>query len=123
MPSILIVEDSKQLSSTLASLLEILGHTVAAANSYSGALAAIGRQQPQVVVLDYHLASQGQEGLGLLEAIRSRPELADTRVIMMSGMAASETCRAKGADGFVQKPFTLDDLLSEMARLGVETEV
>ena len=122
MPDILIVEDNADLLSVLVSLLDLYGHSVVAASNYEEALAAIERQKPQLAVLDYHLSARGQ-GLGLLEVIRATPELADTRVIMISGLDATDETMTRGADGFLQKPFDLDDLLAEMARLGLETEV
>ena len=122
MSNILIVEDNADLLTVLVSLLELSGHSVVAASNYEEALAAIEHSTPQLAILDYHLSSRGQ-GLGMLEVIRSRPDLAGTRVIMISGLDASDESRMKGADGFLQKPFDLDDLLSEMARLGLETEV
>jgi len=122
LPDILIVEDNADLLSVLVSLLDLYGHSVVAASNYEEALAAIERQKPQLAVLDYHLSARGQ-GLGLLEVIRATPELADTRVIMISGLDATDETMTRGADGFLQKPFDLDDLLAEMARLGLETEV
>ena len=121
MSDILIVEDNADLLSVLVSLLELTGHTVVAAGGYNEAVAAIERRKPQLAVLDYHLSSRGQ-GLSMLDLIRSRADLADTRVIMISGVDVSDESLAKGADGFLQKPFELDDLLAEMARLGLETE-
>ena len=36
----------------------------------------------------------------MLQMIRSRPDLADIRVIMISGLDANDETRTKGADGF-----------------------
>jgi len=118
---ILIVDDNPDLLSVLVSLLELSGHTIYSADRYEEALEVIETKKPQLAVLDYHLAARGQ-GLGMLEVIRSRPDLSGIKVIMISGLDAEDECRSKGADGFLQKPFELDDLLAEMTRLGVETE-
>ena len=121
MSEILIVDDDPDLLSVLVSLLELSGHTVKSADGYEEALEVIETKKPQLAVLDYHLAARGQ-GLGMLEMIRSKPALAGTKVIMVSGLDAEDECRSKEADGFLQKPFELDDLLAEMTRLGEESE-
>ena len=122
MSEILIVDDNPDLLSVLVSLLELSGHTIYSADHCEEALEVIETKKPQLAVLDYHLAARGQ-GLGMLEVIRSRPDQSGTKVIMISGLDVEDECRSKGADGFLQKPFELDDLLAEMTRLGVETEV
>jgi len=121
LPEILIVDDNRDLLSVMVSLLELSGYGVTCAGCYEDAVALLRERRPAAIVLDYHLASQG-EGLDMVKLIRSSPELTQTRVIMISGLDRKEGCIEGGADCFLQKPFELDDLLSELERLGVGTE-
>jgi len=118
---ILIVDDNPDLLPVMVGLLELAGHHVVSAESCEEGLKLAREYQPRIAVLDYHLAKQG-EGLGMLDAIRSSPGLSQTRVIMMSGLDRSKECFEKGADGFLQKPFDLEDLLAEIQRLGANWE-
>lgn len=121
MSTIMIVDDNPDLLPVMADLLELAGHKVATAQNIDDAMRLVQQHNPWVAVLDYHLAKQG-EGLGMLDIIRTTPDLANMRVIMMSGLDRRKECLQKGADGFLQKPFDLEDLLSEIERLGSEME-
>jgi DNA-binding NtrC family response regulator len=76
---------------------------------------AIETHQPDVVLLDIHL--HGVDGLQVLEVVRGRwPKLP---VIVMTAFGGSETgelARQRGASGYLEKPFRMSDLMSEVER-------
>ena len=74
--------------------------------------------RPSVILLDYMLPDIN--GNLVCERIRSNPEFADTKIIIVSGVINSEeidAMRSNGADEFVQKPFKIETLVEQMAEL------
>jgi excisionase family DNA binding protein len=74
--------------------------------------------RPHVIVLDYMLPDIN--GNQVCARIRQSPELADTKIIIVSGVVnqdeISDLLRS-GADDFVKKPFNIQDLMSRMNTL------
>ncbi len=107
---ILIVDDERNIRRTLAMILEAEGFRVSEAESGEAALAALGAEPSDLVLLDVNLP--GQSGLDTLRAIRrSAPS---TAVIMISGEAtvaiAVEATR-DGAHDFLEKPLRKERVL------------
>ena len=54
------------------------------------------------------------------ETVRSKPDMADTKIIVISGMiddAEVTRVKAAGADEFVQKPFDIETLVDRISEL------
>jgi CheY-like chemotaxis protein len=71
----------------------------------------MSREAPfDVIISDYMLP--GVSGLDFILQVRSKPVWSQTPIIMITGHGASLKGRAMdaGADGFLSKPFTLDQL-------------
>jgi DNA-binding NtrC family response regulator len=116
---ILIVDDDQQIRRTLRSMLERL-YCVLCAPSVGHALRHILAYRPHVVLLDVNMP--GEDGLqGLREIREADPEVA---VVMMAGepsVGAIATACRQGADAFLCKPFTRNDLREKMVA-AVETK-
>ncbi len=110
MPKILIVDDDRSTVSLLTLLLQLEGFQVAAAEARVSAFETVRSERPDMVLLDFFLADG--EGLEVLLKVRADPELAGTRVVMLSGMELSDKCTAAGADGFLLKPYSPDHLIA-----------
>jgi NtrC-family two-component system response regulator AlgB len=109
MPSILIVDDERNIRTHLATFVRRLGHTAETAADAPAALAALDRQHVDLVFSDVRMA--GMDGLALLREIRRRrPEVV---VVLMTAYAtvsqAVEAMRA-GAYDYLVKPFSLDQV-------------
>lgn len=71
------------------------------------ALALAKQMRPAVVLLDYMIP--GMDGLAVCRAIRERPELADTKLVVLTARGDDATklkALAQGADDFLVKPFS-----------------
>ena len=77
--------------------------------------------RPHLVLLDYMLPDIN--GNLVCDRIRSNPELAGTKIIVISGVVNQDeidTLLRSGADDFVKKPFNIEKLIERMSgMLGV----
>jgi len=116
-PLILVVDDLAQNVRLLEAVLSPKGFRVAAAYSGEEALDALGREQPDVVLLD--ILMPGMDGYEVCRRIRQDPETAFLPVIMITASGEEEKVRAieAGADDFVSKPFDQAELLARVRSL------
>lgn len=109
---VLLVEDDRELRTTLRESLQVEGYEVAAAASLADAHALLANTEVDIVLLDLGLPDG--DGETLLMALRRG---CSTPVIVIS---ARETDDPKirlldaGADDFLVKPFSLRELLARM---------
>lgn len=108
---ILIVDDEPEIGAFLTDLLTAQGYLCTWVDNGPAALNEIGRQSPDVVLLD--IMMPGMSGLEVLHNIRDH-DGANPAVIMISCLThPNTTLRAlgDGADHFVVKPFRVKELL------------
>jgi two-component system sensor kinase len=109
--TVLIVDDEDSVSEMLALGLEDGGYrTLRAANAADGWKLARAHL-PDVILCDIEMP--GKDGRRLLQEMRAEPELADRQFVLMTGkteLGNSRTAMDLGADDFLLKPFSLDDL-------------
>lgn len=111
---ILIVDDEVDLCELLSFQLVRSGYDVTTAAGGKTAFALFERDPFDLVVTDIRMPNG--DGLGLLSAIRNSSR-ATVPVILMTGFADTDWPKAKllGANGFLNKPFHLDELLAVVA--------
>ena len=110
---ILIVDDDRAIREVLAMVLKDEGFDVDTAANGPDALEQIGRQRPVLVLLD--LQMPGMAGWEVLEHLREAR--VDVPVLFMSaGYRAKAAAEQYRADGYLAKPFELDELLAVVKR-------
>ncbi len=111
--AVLVVEDDPWIRSLMADLLAGEGyHVIQAADGASG-LAEAAQHDPDVILLD--LAMPQKSGLDVLHELKSSKPTRDIPVIVVSAYAMLMMgSDARRADGVIQKPFDLADLLSQV---------
>jgi CheY-like chemotaxis protein len=109
-PKVLIIDDDTTMVSLLKTLLEMDGFAVASAKDWDDVIETIRVEKPDLILMDYFLPEV--DGIELMKEIRSAPDLAETRVVMTSGMDVSEECANVGANEFLLKPYTPEQLLN-----------
>lgn len=112
MTKVLIIDDDRTMVSLLTTLLEMDGFEVAEIRDWGAILDTVRTEFPDLVLMDFFLPQI--EGLEVIEQMRSDPELADIRIVMTSGMDVSDQCMAAGANAFLLKPYTPDQLLESI---------
>jgi len=116
-PRILLVEDEPALRELMKVALGA-GYDFVEAGDLGEALELVRSHVPTVVLLDVMLP--GGSGLDVLRAVRAEPELASVRVIVVSAWQTGDDRRLAqelGADGFLGKPFELEELSAAVRAL------
>ena len=111
-----IVDDDQEMADAMSMMLSLLDfQTAGFLNARSAAQSLLSGKSPDLMVLDINMPEVS--GLDLLEFLRRRPEWKDLPIIMLSSEAADVTvdkAMALGADGYVMKPVTIDELEKEI---------
>jgi CheY-like chemotaxis protein len=114
-PLVLVVDDDDRSRELMRIVLRHAGYRVVAAADAPAAVALLEVERPVIALAD--LMMPGMDGLEFCRWLRARPELADVRFVLLTGMDSDDTRRAAreaGADDVVTKPF---DRLALLARL------
>jgi twitching motility two-component system response regulator PilH len=115
---VLIIDDSRTVVTAIRKSLLSAGCEIIEAFDAETGLSIIREQNPELVFLDIMLP--GMNGFTALRTIRRDALLRDIPVIMMSGneQAVEEFyCSRIGADDFMKKPFSREDVFLRIARL------
>jgi two-component system KDP operon response regulator KdpE len=111
-PSILVVDDDVQVLSMVRDILKLEDYRVITANCGGDAVNAFELQIPDLVVLDILLPDIN--GYTVCQRIRSSSHVP---IIMLTGIGSNEE-KVKGlnagADDYVVKPFSLEELLARI---------
>jgi len=108
-PKVMVVDDDRTMVTLLRTLLELDGYQVVQPKNAASVLESIAAERPDLVLMDVFL--RGHDGIDLVRGLRKLPELAQTPVVMTSGMDVSEQSLAAGANSFMLKPYDPEVLL------------
>ncbi len=112
MKSILIIDDDPGVLETYQMALEAEGYQVWTAGDGATGIELARKELPDLILSDIHMP--GTDGCSVLQAIRSDATLGSRQVVLMTGNPMLVTPRSgmeMGADDFLLKPFTLQELL------------
>ena len=113
MAKILIAEDDELTRYLLKSSLEHDNHDIAVVKNGREALEQLFIDQPDMILLD--LMMPGIDGAEVIRTIRSTAELADTLIIVLTGIAKPENiAETASADLLLYKPLPIEDLLAHI---------
>ena len=117
---VLLVEDNQFSQQFGAALLKKWGHQVALAENGQQALAALGTETFDMILMDIQMpVMNGDEALAVLRE-REGPSGRHLPVIALTAYALKgdrEKFLALGFDGYVSKPLEVKKLLVEMKRV------
>ena len=114
-PHVVVVDDEEDMTELLALRLEHHGYRVTTACNVPDAIAPLGREQVDAMVVDLRLDEAS--GLDVLDEVRERA--LDVAVIILTAHGTIETAveaMKRGAYGFLTKPFHDHDLLQKLAQ-------
>jgi len=117
-PAVLVVDDEPTIRFCLERLLGAEGFRATTAADRGQALASLGEQRPDVVLLD--LVLDDGEGYGFCATLRESSGRPDLPILMMSARTRPDEHQrgaAAGADGYLRKPFDIATLKRALAEL------
>ena len=114
-PSILVVDDDREIVRLVRSYLEQAGFEVLATYDGESAMHIIRHEHPTLVVLDLMLP--GEDGWQLTQKIRADRYLRDTPIIMLTARI-DDTDKVVGlelgADDYITKPFSPREVVARI---------
>ena len=119
MTRLLIVEDQPEIRMLIQMALEFENFEIHEAPDGDAALALLPTLRPDLVVLDV-LMPGSRNGLDVCRAIKADAQLSGTRVVMLSARSQPSDRQAglaAGADAYLVKPFSPNELLRLIGKL------
>lgn len=116
MPIALIVDDEPAANELLAMLMELRGYATESAFTGAEAIAMLDRHDYDVILLDLMLPDMS--GYRVCESVKTRKQTTLIPVIMVTARVAAENRAesfALGADGYIGKPYTPDQLFEAVS--------
>lgn len=102
---IMIVDDNATNLKLASDVLEIEGFHVVRCSDAEGAIASIGQNHPDLILMD--IALPGIDGLELTRMLKANDATRHIRIIALTAFAMKqdhERALAAGCDGFITKP-------------------
>ena len=115
-PTVLVVDDEKDLVDLIAYNLQRNGYDVLTANSGDAAVDVATRERPSLVLLDLMLP--GLSGTEVARRLKAEPRTAAIPIIMLTAKSEETDVvvgLTLGADDYVTKPFSMKILLARLA--------
>jgi two-component system cell cycle sensor histidine kinase/response regulator CckA len=116
--TVLVIDDQEVVRATAQRMLEVMGFRVVTASDGEEGLARFDEHRAELVLVLLDLTMPLMDGRETFEALRQRD--GRVRVLLMSGFVEQEAVQGfvgKGLAGFVQKPFSFEDLRDRLSSL------
>jgi two-component system response regulator CpxR len=114
-PKLLIVDDEKEFTFTLAERLRLRNYHTKVAADGEAALEEIRKERPDIVLLDLHIP--GMSGLEILTNIKAND--ASIEVIIVTGSVGDigDVTLQAGAHDYMIKPVDIENLLEKLQEI------
>lgn len=115
---VLIADDEQNIVISLEFLMKREGYLVQVANDGEEAVRRIRAERPDLVLLDVMMPKKS--GFEVCQEIRSDPEMAGVRILMLTAKGRdTEVAKglALGADAYMTKPFSTRELVDKVRDL------
>ena len=120
----IVVDDSRAMRMLMGRLLKDIGFAVDEAGDGTEALERLRERAlvdpVQLALVDWNMPEMS--GIELVEAVRADPAFSSLRIVMVTTETElSQVTRAleAGADEYLMKPFTKDDVVGKLELLGL----
>jgi DNA-binding response OmpR family regulator len=116
--SILVADDEPNIVLSLEFILRQAGYRVRVATDGDAALAAIGAEAPDLLVLDAMMPKRN--GFDVCGTIRANPAWGNIRILMLTAKgsdAERDKGLALGADAYLTKPFSNREVVERVRQL------
>lgn len=111
---VLVIDDDDELVEVVRQVLRDAGYSVATVRHGAAALELTKHIAPDLILLD--LSMPVMDGWSFVRQYR-RTAKKDARIVLLTANnAAPDIARTLEADGYIIKPFAIDDLVATVAR-------
>ena len=120
---ILVVDDEPNIVLSLEFLMKQAGFQVRTAADGEAALAAVAAELPDLVLLEVMMPRKN--GYEVCQAIRANPDWQAVRIIMLTAKGREverEKGLALGADDYITKPFSTQEVVERVRELLTSTD-
>ncbi len=119
---VLIVDDEEPVAQALQRTLHREGFETKIASDGFKAGIMMGLFSPSLITLDIQMPHV--DGFEVIRFVRSQPQLKDTKILVVSGVAESELKRSveTGADAYLAKPVQPEELIKKINALVVSNQ-
>jgi CheY-like chemotaxis protein len=115
--TILVVEDDPSIQDLLHEVLAEEGYRVLQAADGAHGLRLAAADRPNVILLDMGLSPSS--GADVLDRLRDDPATGQIPVVALTGRPLPADGRPPGFDAWIEKPFDIDVLLTQVEQLVV----
>lgn len=109
---IMVVDDDEAIRALLRRALELAGYSVALASDGNSALSLMEERKPDLVLLD--IIMPGISGLEVLYHVRKHSTVPVIVLTAKQEATTAKTALLLGADDYVRKPFSIQELLARV---------
>lgn len=123
-PAILVVEDSRVQAESIKYLLDGRGYAVTVAYSGDEAIEKLDSGEYSLIISD--IVMPGMNGYELCREIKSDSRYSDIPVILLTELSEPDDIirgLQSGADNFITKPYTDENLLARIEHLRINSEL
>jgi DNA-binding response OmpR family regulator len=116
--TILVADDSATILAMVSTRLSRAGYNVVTATRGDDALRLMREYQPRLALLDVEMP--GLDGVEVTRRARADEGLAETVIVLLTGLSEESevaTGLAAGADAYLTKPFSPQDLQTQVEQL------
>jgi CheY-like chemotaxis protein len=115
MKRVLVIEDNADMRAEIVDMLGFEGFDVLQAEDGRAGLEVVAASRPDLILCDVMMPNL--DGYGTLAALRRDPATARMPFVFLTAKASDEDvqrARTLGADGYVTKPFRVEDLVTAL---------
>ena len=112
MPKILLIEDEPLVRESLKDALNLEGYSLATAQNGRDGIEVVRETLPDLIICDINMPEM--DGYSVLESLRADARTRDIPFVFLTARSGRSDWRQgmeMGADDFLTKPFTIDELL------------
>lgn len=111
---VLVVDDDKDLLGMVEMVMLWAGYEVTTAGEGSEALAKVAQKMPDLILLDMKMP--GMDGWQFAREFRAKHGRAAPIIVMTAAEDAKKRAEEICAEGYLGKPFNIDDLIDIVKR-------
>jgi CheY-like chemotaxis protein len=114
-PTILLVEDTQEVTMMIKDYLELAGYKVVTAQDGVDAIVQAKLIRPDLILMDVQMPRM--DGMEATRKLRSEPDFRSTPIIALTALAMPndrERCLEAGMDEYISKPVNLKALIKIM---------